>query len=419
MRTLTLLSFIALCIPADAQSLVTSSGGRSIVISGSAPKTAEVAKPVIEQPRASVVHPPIARQESPTYIVAFTSASCGPCRSWKSVEFPKLEAIGMIPRIIDVNSEPQWGVTRVPEFWVVDRKTRRALKKFKGYTEAAILLQYENPPLPELESKVSDSPRYRIYDGIAGSVLQNRSTLIQHLLDDGVHAGKHTREQLNQLGDQQLDDLHTHDHRINGQVKQLSGPVQQPRKRLPVVNTQWGRIDLETYSRNCNCPMCRGIRALQSQYRTMSLQAVSPDQEPTPDDVITQMMDLLPLSSRDVLADMGCGDGRILIAAVHRFGCTGIGIEIDPEKAEEARVRVENEGLSHKIRIVTGDVLDFEPSEHGVTAVTAYLYPELLAKLEPKLREIPVVAAPFHEIPGMSMQRIGDVWIKKPSPELN
>lgn len=426
MRNFSLLLILLIADIAAAQSIMTSGNRRSIVISGSVSKPAEVTTPVVAATPRPVAHPvavaPTAKSQTSTYVVAFTASWCSPCRSWKSTELPKLQAFGVPVTIVDVDQQPQWGVSSLPSFWIVDRKTRRALRKFTGYT-AAVTLRSNETPSPQ--AKQSQAARYNIYNGGRGSSHENRPSLLLHLMNDGIHAGKYRRIELEALTDQQLDDMHTEDHRGNGQVRTIHQPVQRTtqRSRLPVVNTKWGVIDLETYSRNCNCPMCRGIRSLQSQYRTMSIvapeAAVPPAQEPTPADTIDQMMDLMPLNSRDVLADLGCGDGRILIEAVLRFGCTGIGVEIDPEMAEKARVRVENEGLSQKIRIITGDVLDFEPSGHGVTAAVTYLYPDLLSKLSDKLKDIAIVASPFHEIHGLGMTQFGDVWIKKPNPEMN
>lgn len=189
------------------------------------------------------------------------------------------------------------------------------------------------------------------------------------------------------------------------------------RKRLPVVQTQWGRVDLETYNRNCNCPMCQGIRQLQSQYRQMSIQKTQepvndhPGQQPTPADTLTQMVDLLRLTPSDVLADIGCGDGRILIAAVKQYGCRGVGVEIDADQARRARTAVDAAGLSDRITIITGDALEFEPQTHGITAITAYLFPHLLERLAPRLKFARVVASPFHAIPGLQMTQHGDVWL--------
>lgn len=205
--------------------------------------------------------------------------------------------------------------------------------------------------------------------------------------------------------------------------KSVSVTAPAVRQRLPVVDTQWGRIDLETYQRNCNCPMCQGIRALQARYRAMQQpqtavetpvpDAVAPraSQEPTPADVIDRMLDLMRLTDRDVLADFGCGDGRILIEAVRRSGCRGIGIEIDPEMAARARIAVRSAGLSDKIEIRTGDVLDFDPEPNGVTAVTAYLFPELLARIGRKVTKVRVAASPFHRIDGVPMSEHDGIWV--------
>ncbi len=188
-------------------------------------------------------------------------------------------------------------------------------------------------------------------------------------------------------------------------------------ERLPVVQTPWGMIDLETYQRNCNCSMCNGIRALQAQYRqqstvTVASSAVAAAQAPTPGPAVDQMLEALQLSSADVLADLGCGDGRILIAACKRFGCSAVGVEIDEAKAQEARKAVEAAGMSSRIEIVTGDARQFDPAKYGVTAITAYLYPDLLQELRPIFASVPVVVTPFHAVPGMEMQQKGDIWIK-------
>lgn len=194
----------------------------------------------------------------------------------------------------------------------------------------------------------------------------------------------------------------------------------------PARYIQWngyGTIDLERYAKNCSCPMCNSIRAMQQTYRVQlaayqaSLQpapeSVAASQESTPDAVVTQTVEQLQLQPTDVVADLGCGDARILIAAVRRYKCRGVGIEIDSAIAENARRRVRAAGMSSQITIITGDALQFDPDRHGVTAVTAYLYPELLRKLLPKFRSdrIMVVATPYHEVPGLTMVRSGDVYV--------
>lgn len=204
--------------------------------------------------------------------------------------------------------------------------------------------------------------------------------------------------------------------------------------RLPVVKTPWGVQDLETYERRhigCNCPMCQGIRGIISGYRSQQqivpVQKVRLDpavpkkiptdeviqfgQENTPWPVIERMVQLMDLKPEDCLADLGCGDGRVLIAAVTMTGCRGIGVEIDKTKCEQAIRNIETAGLSAKITVIHGDILEFNPQDQKVTAIIAYLYPELLAKLPEKIRVSRVAAFPYHSVPGIDLEKHGDVWV--------
>ena len=204
--------------------------------------------------------------------------------------------------------------------------------------------------------------------------------------------------------------------------------------RLPVVRTPWGVQDLETYERRhigCNCPMCQGIRGIISGYRSQQqivpVQQVRLDpavpksipteevvqfgQENTPWPVIEQMVQLMDLKPDDCVADLGCGDGRVLIAAVTMTGCRGIGVEIDKTKCEQAIRNIETAGLSAKITVIHGDIMEFNPQDHKVTAITAYLYPDLLIKLQEKIRMSRVAAFPYHSVPGLDLEKHGDVWV--------
>jgi len=186
--------------------------------------------------------------------------------------------------------------------------------------------------------------------------------------------------------------------------------------RLPVMKTLRGTPDIETYEQRhigCNCVMCMSIRATISSLRNAKVsttESIDFGQEPTPDNVIDQMLDGLELKPSDTLVDLGCGDGRVMISAVRRSGCRAVGIEIDPKKADEARKKIEEAGLSRRIRIITGDAVSFDPEKYGVTVATAYLYPEVLEKLKPVFSKVGRFASPYHEIPGIFMERRGDVW---------
>jgi SAM-dependent methyltransferase len=111
--------------------------------------------------------------------------------------------------------------------------------------------------------------------------------------------------------------------------------------------------------------------------------------------------------------DIGCGDGRVLIAAVRKFNCNGLGIEIDPDQAELARRCVEAAGLSHKITIREGDAtqMDFKAD-----AGFAYLYPETLEALADKIAAIPAFVSYQHPVDGLKETRTehGSFYSKDP-----
>lgn len=132
-------------------------------------------------------------------------------------------------------------------------------------------------------------------------------------------------------------------------------------------------------------------------------------QQPAPMNAVNDAIRSLQLAPADTIADLGCGDGRALIAAVQSSGCRAVGVEIDSERAELARRNVDAAGLSDKITIFTGDATDFDLQGAGVTHVYLYLFSDLLEKLSPKLKGYPVASA-FHEIPGWSGKKVGSVW---------
>jgi hypothetical protein len=104
---------------------------------------------------------------------------------------------------------------------------------------------------------------------------------------------------------------------------------------------------------------------------------------PTPHEVIAVMLRLAELDSKDVLYDLGSGDGRIPIAAAKEYGARAVGVDIDPRRVKEARENAQKEGVDDRVRIVEGDL--FETDLRDATAVTLYLLPDLNLRLRPKL----------------------------------
>jgi SAM-dependent methyltransferase len=104
---------------------------------------------------------------------------------------------------------------------------------------------------------------------------------------------------------------------------------------------------------------------------------------PTPNDVVNKMLEMAQVTAKDTVYDLGCGDGRIVITAAQRYGCRGVGIDIDPERIREATENVQKGKVADKVKFIQGDLFEADISE--ATVVTLYLLTELNLKLRPKL----------------------------------
>lgn len=104
---------------------------------------------------------------------------------------------------------------------------------------------------------------------------------------------------------------------------------------------------------------------------------------PTATDVVQRMLALARITERDTVYDLGCGDGRIVIAAVKQYGAHGVCVDIDPARIAESRRNAEAAGVAKQIRFEQGDL--FETDLHDATVVTLYLLPKLNRRLRPKL----------------------------------
>ena len=105
---------------------------------------------------------------------------------------------------------------------------------------------------------------------------------------------------------------------------------------------------------------------------------------PTPPAVVEAMLKMANVSSSDVVYDLGCGDGRIPIAAAQKYGARGIGIDIDPARIAEAKENAKAAGVTDKVTFLEQDL--FTSDFKDATVVTLYLLPSLNQKLMPKLK---------------------------------
>ena len=106
---------------------------------------------------------------------------------------------------------------------------------------------------------------------------------------------------------------------------------------------------------------------------------------PTPHPVVDAMLKLAAVTDKDVVYDLGCGDGRIPITAAQKFGARGVGIDIDPKRIEESNENAKAAGVTDKVTFLTQDL--FESDISAATVVTLYLLPSLNEKLMPKLQK--------------------------------
>ena len=107
---------------------------------------------------------------------------------------------------------------------------------------------------------------------------------------------------------------------------------------------------------------------------------------PTSPAIMKAMLTLANVHKGDVLYDLGCGDGRIVIAAAKQYGARGTGVDIDPERIKEAREIAIKEGVSDKAKFRVEDL--FATDMHDADVVTLYLLPIVNMKLRPTLRSL-------------------------------
>jgi SAM-dependent methyltransferase len=116
-----------------------------------------------------------------------------------------------------------------------------------------------------------------------------------------------------------------------------------------------------------------------------SAPARTPDVHFVPTDTtkVREMLTAAQVGSEDLVYDLGCGDGRIVIAAVKKYGARGVCVDIDPVRIRESKTNADTAGVTRRIEFVEGDL--FEQDLSKATVVTLYLLPSLNERLRPKL----------------------------------
>ena len=120
---------------------------------------------------------------------------------------------------------------------------------------------------------------------------------------------------------------------------------------------------------------------------------------PTRQDIVDRMLELAGVTAADVVYDLGCGDGRIVVTAAERFGARSIGVDIDPQRIAEANANAERAGVRHLATFIMQDAMKVDVSE--ATVVTLFLPRSSNRKLRPRLEsQLPVSARIVSYVPG-------------------
>lgn len=107
---------------------------------------------------------------------------------------------------------------------------------------------------------------------------------------------------------------------------------------------------------------------------------------PTPQDVVDKMLRLAEVKEDDLVYDLGCGDGRIVVTAARRYGCKAVGFDIDPRRVKESLENVQKNKVGHLVKIEQKDIFTLDLSKANV--ITLFLLSRLNVKLIPQLEKL-------------------------------
>lgn len=131
---------------------------------------------------------------------------------------------------------------------------------------------------------------------------------------------------------------------------------------------------------------------------------------PTPPDVVEKMLEMGKVDKNDKVFDLGCGDGRIVIMAALKYGCRGVGIDLDPQRIEESLINAKAAGVENLVEFRVEDVTKSDIST--ATVVTLYLLTEsnelLRPSLEKQLKPGINVVSHNYRIPGWEMKLVDE-----------
>jgi precorrin-6B methylase 2 len=128
---------------------------------------------------------------------------------------------------------------------------------------------------------------------------------------------------------------------------------------------------------------------------------------PTPQDVVEKMLELAAVKKTDVVCDLGCGDGRIVVTAARKYDCKALGYDIDPQCVRMSQENVRKNDVGRLVRIEQKDIFTLDLSAMDV--VTLYLLPRMNERLLPQLAKLKAgarVVCHANAIPGIRPERV-------------
>lgn len=139
---------------------------------------------------------------------------------------------------------------------------------------------------------------------------------------------------------------------------------------------------------------------------------------PTPNDIVSKMLKAVDLKKSDVIFDLGCGDGRIVITAARKYGCKGVGYEIDPTRLKECAANIKKHKVGNLVEIKNKDLFKADLSKASVIAT--YLLAEMNEKLIPqfqKMKKGSRIVTHEYEIPGIKYEKMLTVKSREDNEE--
>jgi SAM-dependent methyltransferase len=106
----------------------------------------------------------------------------------------------------------------------------------------------------------------------------------------------------------------------------------------------------------------------------------------TPQVVVDKLLEMAAIKPGDIVYDLGCGDGRVVVTAAKRYGVKAVGVDIDPQRVKESLANVRANKVEHLVSIQQKDIFKLDMSK--ATVVFLFLMPTLNARLMPQLEKL-------------------------------